>query len=97
VIASRKKGFGNLVQIEHEEGVTTRYAHLAKIFVKRGQTIAAGAKVGAIGKTGKATGYHLHFEVLIDHRQVDPLTVVNWTFPSRHQFVENDSLRSPFH
>ena len=76
--AARRTTFGRLVEIEHEGGLITRYAHLAKISVKRGQQIAAGAQLGTVGRTGRATGYNLHFEVLIANKAVDPLSVVTW-------------------
>ena len=78
VFAGRRSTFGNLVEIEHEDGTLTRYAHLEKILVKRGETVQPGAKLGTVGRTGRVTGYNLHFEVLRDNKPVDPLSVVDW-------------------
>jgi Peptidase family M23/Putative peptidoglycan binding domain len=66
-------GWGNLVVVAHAGGVTTRYAHLARIDVRPGQVVAAGAGLGTVGATGRATGPHLHFEVRVRGAAVDPL------------------------
>lgn len=63
VFASSKGGYGNLVVIRHKKGYETRYGHLNKITVKKGQKIKRGEKLGEVGSTGRATGNHLHFEV----------------------------------
>ena len=55
--------YGNLVVIEHPGGLYTLYAHLSKILVEQGQTVAAGDQIGEVGQTGVAIGSHLHFEV----------------------------------
>ncbi len=65
-------GYGNLVEIDNGNGLTTRYAHLSSIDVTQGESVAAGAIVGHIGETGRATGPHLHYEVRIDGEPVDP-------------------------
>lgn len=63
VHAGRKGGYGNLVEIKHAGGLSTRYAHLSRIYVKKGQRVSIGKKIGAIGSTGRSTGPHLHYEV----------------------------------
>ncbi len=65
-------GYGNMVEIDHGHGVTTRYAHLSSIAVAPGQTVAAGALIGRAGSTGRSTGAHLHYETRIDGEAVDP-------------------------
>jgi murein DD-endopeptidase MepM/ murein hydrolase activator NlpD len=67
-------GWGNLVVLQHARGVRTFYAHLARISVKLGRRVSAGANVGTVGATGNATGPHLHFEVLVRGAAVDPQT-----------------------
>ena len=66
-------GYGNVVTIDHGYGYQTRYAHLSKFAVKKGQKVKRGQLVGYVGSTGKATGPHLHYEVLKNEKQVDPI------------------------
>jgi murein DD-endopeptidase MepM/ murein hydrolase activator NlpD len=66
-------GFGKLVTIAHHRGVVTMYAHLSRIDVRVGERLGAGARVGLVGHTGRATGPHLHFEVRLRGASVDPL------------------------
>jgi murein DD-endopeptidase MepM/ murein hydrolase activator NlpD len=70
--AGRKQGYGNCVEIDHGNGLTTRYAHMSRFAVAPGQAIDAGEKIGAIGNTGRSTGPHLHFEVRVGDRAVNP-------------------------
>ncbi|MBK9082115.1 MAG: M23 family metallopeptidase [Rhizobiales bacterium] len=72
VTAGWSGGYGNMVEIEHANGITTRYAHMSAINVSEGQTVEAGAVVGKLGSTGRSTGPHLHYEVRIDGDAVDP-------------------------
>ncbi len=65
-------GYGNMVEIDHGNGLTTRYAHLSSIEVAPGQNVSLGTVLGRIGATGRATGPHLHYEVRIDGEPVDP-------------------------
>jgi len=67
-----KQGYGNCLEISHANGLLTRYAHLSRIGVGVGQRVIAGSAIGAIGNTGRSTGPHLHFEVRIGDRAVDP-------------------------
>jgi murein DD-endopeptidase MepM/ murein hydrolase activator NlpD len=66
-------GYGNLVELDHGGGVTTRYAHLSGYTVTPGQRVTAGALIGFQGSTGNSTGVHLHFEVRLDGAPVDPV------------------------
>lgn len=70
--AGWKSGYGKTVEIAHGNGMLTRYAHLSRIDVKPGQQIEAGATLGGLGSTGRSTGPHLHFEVRINDRAVNP-------------------------
>ena len=70
--AGRKGGYGKLVEIEHANGYRTRYAHLSRIHVRRGQTVDKAEVVGRVGATGLATGPHLHYELLKDGRHINP-------------------------
>jgi murein DD-endopeptidase MepM/ murein hydrolase activator NlpD len=68
----RNEGYGKSIEIDHGGGVLTRYAHLHRIEVKAGDVVMAGSQIGRVGSTGRTTGAHLHFEVRLDGRSVDP-------------------------
>ncbi|MFR0692609.1 M23 family metallopeptidase [Enterobacterales bacterium AE_CKDN230030158-1A_HGKHYDSX7] len=70
--AGRHTSYGNLVEIDHGNGLVTRYAHASKIFVKVGDVVLPEQKIAAVGSTGRSTGAHLHFEVLLRGEFVDP-------------------------
>ena len=70
--AGVRSGYGNAIEITHGNGMLTRYAHLSRIDVKVGQAVAAGSTIGGLGNTGRSTGPHLHFEVRINDRAVNP-------------------------
>lgn len=70
--AGWKSGYGQAIEITHGNGILTRYGHLSRIGVKVGQTVAAGATIGGLGSTGRSTGPHLHFEVRINDRAINP-------------------------
>ena len=64
--------YGNLVVMRHADGSETRYAHLATVAVRPGDRLDAGQPLGTVGATGRVTGPHLHFEVRVGGRAVDP-------------------------
>jgi murein DD-endopeptidase MepM/ murein hydrolase activator NlpD len=66
-------GYGNVVRVQHPGGITTVYAHMSRIDVTPGQSVATGELLGQIGSTGFSTGPHLHFEVRVDDQAIDPL------------------------
>lgn len=70
-------GYGYVVYIEHEDGRQTRYGHLSKVQVKVGQKVRQGEKIALSGSTGNVSGPHLHFEILINGSQVNPLNHLN--------------------
>lgn len=74
--ASSRYGYGNLVEINHGHGYTTRYGHNAEILVEVGDIVEKGQAISLMGSTGRSTGPHVHFEVLLNDRQVDPLHYV---------------------
>ncbi|MGH9343490.1 MAG: M23 family metallopeptidase [Terriglobia bacterium] len=65
-------GYGNEIVIDHGYGIATRYGHLRRIFVVEGQEVRQGQVIGAVGMTGRATGPHLHYEVLVHETPVNP-------------------------
>ena len=66
-------GYGNLIKVDHGRGIETRYGHLSAILVRAGQRIVRGQQIGRMGSTGRSTGSHLHYEVRIDGRAVNPI------------------------
>ncbi len=66
-------GYGRMVEVDHGHGIHTRYAHNTAHYVMEGQTVEVGQLVAALGSSGRTTGPHLHFELLVDGEQVDPL------------------------
>ena len=72
-------GYGNLVEIDHGRGITTRYGHMSAILVHPGDHVTRGQQVGRMGSTGRSTGNHLHYEVRIDGRAVNPIPFMKST------------------
>lgn len=72
-VENNEWGYGNMVTIDHGYGYKTRYAHLQKSAVRKGQKVKRGQRIGYIGNTGKTTGVHLHYEVLKNDVQIDPI------------------------
>lgn len=70
------RGYGKMVLIESGKGWATLYAHMDKILVQEGQKISQGQMIGAMGRTGRATGVHLHFEIRKDRGPIDPLPLL---------------------
>jgi murein DD-endopeptidase MepM/ murein hydrolase activator NlpD len=76
VFAGRRKGYGQMVEIDHGGGYVTRYGHHASLLVGAGDLVKKGQVIGLMGSTGRSTGPHVHLEVLKDGRQVDPARYV---------------------
>ena len=85
-LAKRHYGFGKMVELQHSRGFypgqrktvryRTRYAHLSKILVKRRQRVSRGDVIGLVGSTGRSTGPHLHYEILINNRRSNPMLTI---------------------
>jgi murein DD-endopeptidase MepM/ murein hydrolase activator NlpD len=73
VYAGWKGRYGRLIEIDHGYGIRTRYAHLRKIHVKRGQQVGHREEIGLVGSSGRSTGPHVHYEVLVDGKPRDPM------------------------
>lgn len=69
-------GYGNTIKINHQNGYTTQYAHLASISVRNGQTVSKGETIGIMGTTGRSTGIHLDFEVYYNEQLINPIDVL---------------------
>lgn len=76
IYSGRRFGFGNVIDIAHGNGYVTRYAHNSRLMVSVGDTVEKGFKIAEIGSTGRSTGPHVHFEVLKDGRQIDPVNFI---------------------
>lgn len=76
VSAGRHGGYGRMIEIAHGNGLTTRYAHLSRIRVNKGQRIKKGALIGNVGSTGRSTGPHLHYEVRSGERPSNPMPYI---------------------
>jgi len=72
IYAERKADYGNLIVVSHGNGLTTRYGHLSRFLVKVGQRVKRNEVIGLVGKTGRTTAPHLHYEVRLNDRAVNP-------------------------
>ena len=72
-------GYGNLVELDHGRGIATRYGHMSAVLVQAGQRVTRGQQIGRMGSTGRSTGSHLHYEVRIDGRAVNPVPFMKST------------------
>ena len=76
----RAQGYGQVIIIQHSNGWSTLYAHLSKAHVKNHKFVHIGQLIGSMGKSGRATGVHLHFEIYKDRVRIDPLSLI----PTEH-------------
>ncbi|HEY7789698.1 MAG TPA: M23 family metallopeptidase [Vicinamibacterales bacterium] len=74
-------GYGNLIVLRHGFGLETRYGHLSRFAVKAGDRVERGQVIGYVGETGRATGYHLHYEILANGELLNPLHLLTQTPP----------------
>jgi murein DD-endopeptidase MepM/ murein hydrolase activator NlpD len=74
--ASYQGNYGNLIEVDHGFGITTRYGHLSRFAVTKGQRVRRGDIIGYVGSTGRSTSPHLHYEVLVNGRLTDPLRLL---------------------
>jgi murein DD-endopeptidase MepM/ murein hydrolase activator NlpD len=72
ISAGYKGGYGNMVEIDHGNGLITRYGHMSKLDAEVGQTVTRGTTIGYVGSTGRSTGPHLHFEVRLNDKPINP-------------------------
>lgn len=74
--AGWQSGYGRLVKIQHAFGIETRYAHMSKLRVKKGQRVSRGDRIGDMGSTGRSTGTHLHYEVRVNGKAINPMIYI---------------------
>lgn len=74
--AGRNGNYGLQVKVRHLDGISSTYAHLKKIYVKQGQSVSRNQQIGAMGSTGLSTGPHLHYEIVVDGKMVNPLKFI---------------------
>ena len=72
IFAGTNGGYGKMVKIRHKYGIVTAYGHLQKVLVKKGQKVNIGKRIGKMGNTGRSTGQHLHYEIIVNKKHVDP-------------------------
>lgn len=103
VFVGERRGYGKTIEIDHGGGIMTRYAHMSRFRVSNGAMVSQGQQIGDVGRTGKVTGPHLHFEVLRNGRAEDPRAYINAPTvaspagtPSRASLVANANSRNYF-
>ena len=95
----RWNAYGRVVEIDHGHGLVTRYAHLDSYAVTEGAKVASGEQIGTVGRSGRTTGAHLHFETVVNGRTVDPMIAGMWQQSPEHLAAKRDryvsGLRAP--
>jgi murein DD-endopeptidase MepM/ murein hydrolase activator NlpD len=77
IVSERHPGYGNMIEIDHGNALVTRYAHASKLLVKTGTMVKRGQKIAEVGNSGRSTGPHLHFEVMVSGVQQNPTRFLN--------------------
>jgi murein DD-endopeptidase MepM/ murein hydrolase activator NlpD len=88
IVAGPHTSYGNHVDLDHGNGVVTRYAHASKLLVKEGDIVKQGQKIAEVGSTGRSTGAHLHFEVRVDEAAQDPLKFLQSGFNFNKEYAK---------
>jgi len=89
VSAGRNGGYGYMVEIDHGQGLTTRYAHLSRILVEKGQRVMAGEVIAKSGNTGRSTGPHLHYEIRKNGKAINPMRILKAAYQLRPLLAAN--------
>ena len=77
-LAQKSSTYGNYIIINHTGGLKTLYAHCSKLLVKQGEKVSKGQVIALVGSTGQSTGPHLHFEVILNDKNLNPQWLINW-------------------
>lgn len=88
-VASRENGYGNMVEIYHGYGITTRYGHMKYLSVKKGQMVERGQAIGVQGCTGRCTGDHLHYEIRYNNIPINPLKFLTKSGKVQYYYAKN--------
>lgn len=96
VFSGYRYGYGNMVEVRHAGGFATRYAHLNSSKARNGQQVKAGDVVGLMGSTGRSTGPHLHFEILMDDHKVDPTPFIRGGWREGRRLVKSERYKAYF-
>ena len=72
IFAGGNGGYGKMIKIQHRYGIVTAYGHLQKVLVRKGQKVNIGTRIGKMGSTGRSTGQHLHYEIIVNKKHIDP-------------------------
>jgi len=75
-VAAQSGNYGNLVEVDHGFGITTRYGHLSRFAVISGQTVHRDDVIGYVGSTGRSTSAHLHYEILLNGKLTNPMKLL---------------------
>ncbi|HHY26366.1 MAG TPA: M23 family metallopeptidase, partial [Desulfitobacterium dehalogenans] len=76
IFAGKQGNYGNSILVDHGNGIQTRYAHASKLLVNVGRSVSQGETIGLVGSTGRSTGSHLHFEIIVNGDTVNPANYV---------------------
>ena len=87
-------GYGNAILVNHGDGTKSLYAHLSKIYVKKGDSVTSNTVVGLVGSTGRSTGPHLHLEIYQDNVPINPLTMLPGLTKKAPTLLTNTKLTS---
>jgi murein DD-endopeptidase MepM/ murein hydrolase activator NlpD len=90
----RWSAYGKIVEIDHGNGLITRYAHLDRHIVEQGAAVVSGEQIGTVGSTGRTTGAHLHFETLVNGMMVDPMMAEIWRQTPERLAAKHDAYVS---
>lgn len=97
IVSARKLGgYGKQIIIDHGNDYKTRYAHLNKILVSKGDTVKVGDTIGEVGSTGLSTGNHLHYEIIHHNTSIDPFSILPDTLQSENYLAYLDNINKHF-